>query len=331
MNAVLKQKCELLADNYTLIHKEFQWEYEIMTVVAASSYMNNGMKANTAKMKECKAILAKKQGIFSDLRSTIELALVSKMAVESDPESYLNEVIGVYEKVKKGKIFTNQFMVLSAMIIVEQHRVGQAEDVIKKTKTIMKKMEKEHPLLTGSEDMPFATIMALSPIDIDKMIAEMEECFEILKKKFPMHKDAVQGLCQILSLSGRSTEEKCKKAADIFDALKKNGVKYGKSTELAALGALIDVNMDADTIAKEIAECSDLLKAHKGFGNLALGKEYRALFAALMVASEYASSTSSVNSTTIGSSIAITIAEEIVMLIIISSCTASTTTAATHN
>lgn len=331
MNAILKQKCELLADNYTLIHKEFKWEYEIMTVVAASSYMNNGMKADTAKMKECKAILAKKQGVFSDLRSTIELALVSKMAVERDPEAYLNEVIGVYEKIKKGKIFTNQFMVLSALIIVEQHRISQAEDIIKKTKTIMKKMEKEHPFLTNSEDMPFATIMALSPMDIDKMIAEMEECFEILKKKFPLHKDAVQGLCQILCLSARSTEEKCKKAADIFDALKKNGVKYGKSTELSALGALIDVNMDADTIAKEIAECSDLLKSHKGFGNLALGKEYRALFAALMVAGEYASPASSVNATTIGSSIAITIAEEIVMLIIISSCTTTATTTATHS
>ena len=332
MNAILRQKCELLADNYTLIHKEFMWDFEIMSVVAASSYMNAGKKADIAKMKECKALLAQKQGIFSELRSTIELALLSKMAVEDNPEAFLDEVIGVYEKVKKGKIFSNPYMVLTALIIVEQHKVGHAEDIIKKMRTIMKKMEKEHPFLTGSEDMPFATIMALSPIDVDKMIAEMEECFEILKKKFPMHKDAVQGLCQVLSLSGSNTEEKCKKAADIFDALKKKGVKYGKSTELAALGALVDLKMDVNTIVQEISECSDLLKTHKGFGNLALGKEYRAMFSALLVAQEYATPTNGLSAATIGSSIAVTIAEEIVMLIIISSCAAtSAANTATHS
>ena len=323
MNESLHQKCELLAENYTLIAKDFKWDLDIMCIVAALSYTNSHRKADTAGMKACREILAKKEGIFSDLRSTTELALLSKMAVDNNPEAYLDEVTGVYKKITKGKIFTSSFMVLSALIICDQHKVGQADDIIKKTKTILKKMEKKHPILTGNEDIPMATIMALHSEDDDKMIEEMEECFDILKRKFPFHKDSVQGLCQVLSLSGKGSEDKCQKIADIYDELKKKGIKYGKSTELAALGALVDVNMEPAAIASAISECSDFLKKHKGFGNLTLGKEYRAMFAAMLVAEEYAPKGSAGGSGTIAGSIAITIAEEIVMLIIITTCMAA--------
>ena len=210
------------------------------------------------------------------------------------------------------------------MIICDQHKVEQADEVIEKMKDIMEKMKKEHPLLTASEDMPLATVMALMSEDTEKQISEMEECYDILKRKFPFHNDAVQGLCQVLCLSGSGTEEKCAKAEKIFDALKKKGVKYGKDTELAALGALVDLDMEPEDIAEEIREVSDLLQAHKGFGNITLGKEYRAMFAALLVAQEYSSEVVSSDATSIGSALALIIAEEIVMLILIASTTAAT-------
>ncbi len=323
MNESLKQKCELLADNYTVINKDFKWEFELMTIVAANSYTNAGLKADPAKMKECREILKKKQGMFSDLRGISELALLSKMAIDRNPEGFLDEVTGVFDKIRNGRVFTSSYMVLCALIICEQHKVGQADEIIKKMNEIMKKMKKEHPLLTGSEDMPLATVMALMPEDTDKLIDEMEACYDILKKKFPLHKDAVQGLCQVLCLSGSGTEEKCAKAAEIYDALKKQGVKYGKSTELAALGALVDLDLDAKEIAKEIDEVSELLKKHKGFGNFSLGKEYRAMFAALLVAQEYSPQVLTSDAPAIGSALALIIAEEIVMLILVASTTAA--------
>ena len=333
MKESLKERCELLADNYTLVSNSFKWEFEMMNMVAAINYTNLGMKADPEKMMECREILKKKHGYFSEMRSTIELAILSEMALEKNPAAYLDEVTAVYEKIKAHKILTSEYMVLSALIICEQRKVGQADEVIKRTKSLIKKMEKKHPFLTGYEDMPFATLMAMLivegdklvvPVDEDKLIEDMESCFTILKKKFPMHTDAVQGLCEVLTLCSGGTEDKCAKAAEIFDELKKAGVKYGKSTELAALGALVDLEMDADAIAREIAECSEYLKKHKGFGNLALGKEYRAMFAALLVAEEYSSESKSIYASTLGSSIAVIIAEEIVMMIIMASMAAST-------
>lgn len=327
MRETLQQKCDLLAENYDVIRKDFKWEFEIMSIVAANVYTNAGIAADTEKMKECREILKQKKGAFSELRGMAELALLAKMAIDRNPEGFLDEVIGVYDKIRKGKVFTSSYMVLCAMIICEQHKVGQADEVIKKMKVIMKKMEKEHPILTGSEDMPLATVMALMNADADDMITEMEACYDILKKKFPLHKDAVQGLCQVLSLSGSGTEEKCTKAAAIYDALKKKNVKYGKSTELAALGALVDLDLEVDEIADEIREVSELLKKHKGFGNLSLGKEYRAMFAALLVAQEYAEQNVVTDAPAIGSALALIVAEEIVMLILISTTAAASSAA----
>ena len=288
------------------------------------------MKADVSVIKQCRDILHKKEGVFSDLRGSVELALLSRMAVSRNPENYLEEVTGVYNKVKKGKIFTNEYMVLVALIICEQHKIGQAEDVIKKMKTIIKKMEKEHPFLTGKEDMPYATIMAMLPNDVDKMIDDMEKCYAVLKKEFPMHGNAVQGLCQVLTLSGLNFDDKCTKALEIYDALRKTGIKYGKSTELAALGALVDLKMAPEAIAQEIHDASELLKKHKGFGNMALGKEHRAMFAALLVAEEYSENIGSVNTSVIGSSLAVAIAEEIVIMILMSSAAASNAAAGSH-
>ena len=330
MRQSLRQRCELLADNYTVIHHDFMWDFEMMSLAAACIYTSSGIKADTAKMKECQAILKKKEGVFSELRGTTELALLSRMAVSNSPENYLEEVLGVYKRIMKGKIFSSPYYVLSALIIVEQHKVGQADDIISKTNDIIKKMGKEHPLLTGREDVPFATIMAMLPDEVSSMIHEMEACYDVLKKKFPMHKDAVQGLCQVLTISKMDNDEKSRKAVEIFESLKKKGIKYGKSTELAALGGLVDINMDADAIASEVAEASELLKKHKGFGNIALGKEYRAMFAALMVAEDYAGFGSSAGATALGSSLAVAIAEEIILLILIAaqaSATAANTAA----
>ena len=253
MRETLKERCELLAENYTLIEKNFKWEFNMMYLVAAINYTSMGMKADAEKMKECREILKRKHGVFSELRSTIELAVISRMALEQNPAAFLDELTGVFEKVKEHKFFTSEYMVIAALIICEQHKVGKADEVIKKMRSILKKMEKKHPFLTGYEDMPFATIMAILPEDEDKLIDDMEACYAVLKKKFTMHEDAVQGLCQVLAVEAAmdgtvtgTTEDKCAKAAEIFDELKKAGVKYGKSTELAALGALVALDMDAE-------------------------------------------------------------------------------------
>ena len=90
---------------------------------------------------------------------------------------------------------------------------------------------------------------------------------------------------------------------------------------------MVDLDLEVDEIADEIREVSELLKKHKGFGNLSLGKEYRAMFAALLVAQEYAEQNVVADAPAIGSALALIVAEEIVMLILISTSAAASSAA----
>lgn len=46
MRDSLKEKCELLAENYTVIYQSFKFEFEMMNLVAASHFTNAGRKAD---------------------------------------------------------------------------------------------------------------------------------------------------------------------------------------------------------------------------------------------------------------------------------------------
>lgn len=324
MNELLKEKCELLADNHEIVRKEFKWDYDMMSVVAGSIFSSAGQKANPEKMKICREILKKHSKAFSNFRSTVELAVISKMAVSNNPENYLEEVMGVYEKIKGKKIFTSEYMVLAAMCICDQHKVGQAEEVVEKANKILKKMEAKHPLLTGSEDTSYATLLAMTDRSVDEITEDIEKCFTILKEKFTFHKNAVQGLSMVLALKGDDAKSKCERILQIYQALKDQNVKWGKETELVALASLLDIDMDVKKLADEIADASAYLKKRKGFGDWAMGKEYRAMFAALITSEVYSDEASAVNSSLLGSSLGIIIAEQVAVMLIVTSSAAAT-------
>ena len=52
-------------------------------------------------------------------------------------EGFLDDVIAVFDKVCAGRVFTSSYMVLCALIICDQHKVEQADEVIEKMKDIM--------------------------------------------------------------------------------------------------------------------------------------------------------------------------------------------------
>ena len=58
-------------------------------------------------------------------------------------------------------------------------------------------MKEKHPWLTSDEDIPFAAMLAVSDLDTDSLISEMEKNYEILKQKFS-DKNAVQTLSHVL-------------------------------------------------------------------------------------------------------------------------------------
>ena len=88
-------------------------------VVGSLILAGAGKEADIVKMKEARKILKKKAPVFSAFRDSIELVVVSRMTLADDPEKYFDDLVEVYNMLKKGRIMEDSYYILSAMIIVQ--------------------------------------------------------------------------------------------------------------------------------------------------------------------------------------------------------------------
>ena len=303
-----------MADNRDLFHKNFVWNMEMMSITGAVIYTGEGKMADIQKINQCKAILKKHQGVFSEFRQNMEIPVLSKMALAENPEEYLLKLINTYNVLHKGKIFGSEYMVLTAIAICDSKCEAGVEDIVAKTRDLMKEMTKIHPFLTSDEDMAFAALLVMTNRSVLDIINETEYCFTYMKMKFSFHDNAVQSLSHVLALCPGAAEEKCRRASAIYDALLTRHITYGKDYELATLGALVNIDMDPEELADEIKDASEYLKTRKGFGDWSIGTKTRTMFAALLAAQAYSPTSIAMDASVIGSALAIVIAEEVCMM-----------------
>ena len=321
MNTELTRKLELLASNKQAIDKAFVLELGISQVVGGLLFASAGKEADIEKMKEAKKILSKRKGIFSAFRDVSELVVISRMALAADPEKYLDDIIEVFDTFSKGRAFEDTYMVLTAMIIVDRDRKADTEMLKEKTNDIMRRMSKEHPILTSSEDLALAALLAMSGRDTDRIIADMEECFTYIKKDLKIKADsnAIQALSQILALTDGDMKAKCDKVAELFNSFKEQGSKFGTYLEFPALGTLINIDVPVDTLVGEIIEASDFLKKNKGFGGISIDRKTRLMFASLLAGEVYLeeSPDADINRAVVtNNAIAMAVAEELAIMVI---------------
>ena len=325
MDEQLRERCDLLAENRKLIRDGFKWESDIMYAAASFAYAGIGRKADVERMKECRAVLKRSEGIFSDFRGHMMLVVLSKMAMAEDPEAWLKEQLAIHGKLHKNRVFGSEYMALAACSICNARRADQADEIVEKTKTLMKKMKQAHPVLTSDSDMAYAALLALTDKSVDRIMGEMEEAYTILKDKFRFHKDAVQALSQVLTLcEGDDVTNKCARTAALYDAMRQQNIRFGKEKELASLGLLIHSRIDDQRLISEIGEAEQYLRKCRGFGSLAMSKQTRLMFGALLAADLYSPDGKASDETaTVGTSVAIAIAQEIALLVAIAASSAA--------
>ena len=332
MREAITRKCDLLIENWKLIHKGFWLENGSLAAIAASAFAEKGQAADVERLKECHKILKKKEGIFSEFRGNSELIVSSKMALSSDPERYLEDVTGVYAKFQKGKVWGSSYRALAAMTICDVGKASEADAVIEKTNEIMKGMNKTHPFLTSDEDTSFAVLLAISDKKTEDILEELEEIYKSLKKKFSLHDNAVFSLSQVLASYAGNAQDKADKAIEIFDAFAAVGAKYGKGYELASLGTLIGLGAGPEDIASEVAEAADYLKGNRGFGAFDMGKATRLMFGTMIVAGDNSDENYKVGASVISGTVARVIAEQTAMMVaIMAASTSSATTSSSSN
>lgn len=317
MNEKLQSKCDLFLRNRNAVSRKFMLEKGMMSIAAGLIFTGADKEADIEKLTECRKILTKHTGFFSEYRDAVKLALLSEMALSEAPEQYIEDVKAVYKKLHKGKFKDNSYMVLAAMLICDLGKQENADEIVEKHNEIMKQMNKQHPLLTGSEDISYVILLALSDRPVDPMISDMNECFDYLRKtrRIKAGSDSVQGLIEILALTDGNIIEKCDKVISIYEILKNNKADITGGYAFSALGTLIGIDEAPEMIAAEILEADTFLDGCKGFDEKSVSKNQRLMFAVMLTAESFGMSSSVISNTFINSALGIIKAKHIATII----------------
>ncbi|RDU23138.1 DUF4003 family protein [Anaerosacchariphilus polymeriproducens] len=322
MREHLKQKCEIFVINKNIMSKNFPWDYSAFHALSASIYMEKNREIDPNDIKWCKKVIKQNTGTFSNFKNTSFLALASMLSVYDEPEEEFKKVKEIYQLLKK-EFYGSAYLPLCAMIISELSEQEDYGRVIQKAAAIYKNMKKEHPFITSSEDASFAVMFALSSLSVERVGIEMEQCFRLLKGNF-FSSNAVQSLSHVLTLGEESAQVKCERTMKIFNCLKEKKYKFGTGIELSTLGLLTLTGADVEEIVQNVIEVYEFLKVSKGFGSFSVGKSYKLMYAAMLVANDYKNLNSHVMSTAAVTSVtSLVIAEQIAIMAAVSSCAAA--------
>jgi len=271
MRESLQGLCKNFINNRDTVKSAFGWESNYLYPVCAAVFTDKRQTADAERMKYCKDILKKQTGLFSNFRGNSKLAMISMLAVDSNPERKMEQSLRVYDALKEY-FFSSQYLPVASMAIANLVEESRYDEIAARTRKIYNLMKKEHPFLTSGEDSVFAALLAVSDLTEEQVVQETENCYDLLKGEF-FSGNAVQSLSHVLALGDGTPEEKCRKTMEMYRKLKEKGYKYGTGYELATLGILALLPEETELIMRDVMEVDDYLSKEKGYGIFGVGKK----------------------------------------------------------
>lgn len=264
----------------------FAWEDGLTHLACAGIFINKEQTANEEMLLQCKDILKRNTGIFSNFKSTAKPMIVAMLAANENPQLLMERGLKVYDLLKE-EFMSSVYLPIAAMIIAQYADEARYAELAQRTRRIYKQMRADHPFLTSGEDSTFCALMALLDKPDEVLLGDAEECYKILKNNF-FSSNAVQSLSHVLSMCDGEPENKCQKTMELFQKLKEAGHKYGTSYELPTLGVLAMADGNQDEIAAEMAEIDQWLSEQKGFGFFSsISAKQRLMYAGMIAQRDY--------------------------------------------
>ena len=332
VNSRINVMADRVAENRDVLKQIVRMEPDRMLLAGAAVLASRGIRADRSALEGCRDILKENTGALSEYRGMIRVPLLCMMAASGTPEYYLRCVQEIEELIRstpKIRRVSKVYRILAAMTVQEHSSEMTASETVERILALYEDMKTEHPWLTGEEDLPFAALMAASGKDTQALTDDAEACYSILRNYFKSG-NVRQTVSQVLSLSGEEPEDKCLRAADLADDLKRLGCRIGTDLESVILGSAALTGVPADRMAEDIAYADECLKQKKGFGSLSLGTQTRRMFAGLLaICSADPGIGGAAVSTAVAVQTAIEIQMQVCMMLMMNSSMAAATAATT--
>lgn len=284
---IMNDKINLfLENNKALEDVKGSWGmYGFQIKSSALTCTMRNQRVDTDRINLALDIIKKNTSMFSNFRGINKLTTAITISFEDDMESSLRDIISIYEKLK-DKFFTNEYLVMAAQVIFNARYRVNIDDAIINTRLAYDYMKKHHRFLTGQEDIANAAIIATTSSNLEETFNEIEESYQYLKDNRISYSNNIQSLSHILSLINLPSMQKCNEVLEMNSILKEKKVPL-KDYFIPMLGIITFLTDNKEAFAEKIADTSMSLKKEKGFGNFALGSNFRNMIAATLVSIDY--------------------------------------------
>ena len=323
MNNTTQTRLTLLAENAQAIKREFSWQNTFTKRLAALLYAQEDRPVDCEAIRQCHALIKQNTGVFSAFRGDMALCVAALLSLSPNPEEVFGETLKVYGLLKDAKLRASDFLVVAAYQIAAQADPSRHGDVVARTRAFYDDMKARHFFYTGQDDYIFAAMLGLADLDAKAGGERIEQLFGRLKNEF-WDKNSVQTLAQVLVLGG-SDDSTVERVLALRDALRSEKIKLDKSYTLSSLGVLALLPVEVDALVRDMGEAQAGLRAQKGFSPWSVTTQEMLLYAAALVAGDYAQGAKdSVLTATLSTSITnIIIAQQAAMIAAISASSAA--------
>lgn len=311
MNTDIKTRCEQLIENRDRAKTVFSWDGGLVHLACAGIYSAKGKTIDPDQLKACQTMLKQNVGVFSNFRGVAKAPVTAMIASSANPKLLLERGLDVYTLLKQH-FWDSSYLPLAAMIIAQTAKPYRYEEIAVRTRKIYDEMKRKHPILTSSEDSAFCALLALADQPEEKLLDEIECCYQRLTKTFSSS-NAVQSLSHALALCEGNAEEKCDRTVKLYEMLRAHGYKFGTGYELPVLGILAMTEESLEETVSVIGEIDDWLAKQKGFGIFgSVTKKQRLMYAGILAKQETLSD-GAMEAAAVGGTLSLLIAQEVAL------------------
>ena len=330
MDIVLREKADLMAENYKKLKEGFRWDMNLLRHFGAMVHAIKGQRVSIDSLEKIKKHIKDETSWVSNFRGTNIFILTNFLYFEDDYKTTFRNMEKVYDKLKNEGFKNSTYLPLAAYTIAKEVPDDQWDYRIKRMRHFYDNMKKNHFWLTSADDYVFAAVLATTDLEVEGTSEKIEGCYRLLNEKGFYKGNDLQTLSHILALGEEEIKVKCSKTMELYEGLKEKKMKLQYSG-LASLGVLTLISSDVDKTINEIKEVYDYIYEKDGYGFWSLDKNMRVILAANLVADYYVEGIKNgVLQVTLANSInAIIIAQQ--QAAVAAACAASTAAASTAN
>lgn len=269
------------------------FESEASIKVGSLLYTALNLPVSDDKVYASKMILETKDGFFSNFRGVLQTLLLLRMSVSEDPESYIDTIIDIYNKLEKNTGLSGLFPVVCAVIIAEQHADMDIESAVTQVLDLFGHVKANHPERSNASELAYVALMLFSGKADTGLEEEKERIFKALKEKMQISDDAARATSLVLMTNSKSAGTKVDEFVAFYNRIDATGHAAGKNQYMSIYGAFADLTylkelgIPENEVITAIGEVDDYLKKKTGYGMFSINKDMRRVLAAALTLQHY--------------------------------------------